>query len=456
MSRLLCLLQHPSSGKRGMDSEIQDGGQLEIAISETDIAGALDLAGHEQQRLSPVPAHDTRYYFSVHFSTHRAAAEIAVAVLTLKDSSNVLFRPKLRYTICCDAAPEDEFKRRFQAVYDVLIRPIQWKFDKESQRVARPPYHPQTTEASCHEIALFGLQHLRQSGRRVKKRKRTYRPTSQRVAADIVQTLRQGGPQFPVLPFPICNTTVTQEETLEQRVRFTEDLWNLGTGQQAYKIISWANRFYSSCMRRLLRRKKHIPGDRVKDRAAQASCSINSIVNALSMENESEVCLCNSLVYSGFGSKAEHARHFAVFSNARPELGYNLTALKTSNDRDKFSRGVVEELRGKLPTASVSDLVFHAPAVVAFLWKERYGVICEDLGAPKLARYDLSNRVIKVGTEGLYTYAVYFGDVCPLHRGPSLALESTEVAVSLNETYYNLETLPISALGIDFNLLDMF
>ena len=59
------------------------------------------------------------------------------------------------------------------------------------------------------------------------------------------------------------------------------------------------------------------------------------------------------------------------FLNARPELGYNLTALKTSNDRDKFSRGVVEELRGKLPTASVSDLVFHAPAVVAFLWKER-------------------------------------------------------------------------------------
>ncbi|KID81392.1 hypothetical protein MGU_11247 [Metarhizium guizhouense ARSEF 977] len=422
-----------------MDSEIQDGGQFEIAISETDVAGALDLAGHGQQRLSPVPAHDTRYYFSVHFSTHRAAAEIAVAVLSLKDSSNVLFRPKLRYTICCDAAPEDEFKRRFQAVYDVLIRPIQWKFDKESQRVVRPPYHPQTTEASCHEIALFGLQHLRQSGRRVKKRKRTYRPTSQRVATDIVQTLRQGGPQFPVLPFPICNTTVTQEETLEQRVRFTEDLWNLGTGQQAYKVISWANRFYSSCMRRLLRRKKHIPGDRVKDRAAQASCSINSIVNALSMENESEVCLCSSLVYSGFG-----------------KLGYNLTALKTSNDRDKFSRGVVEELRGKLPTASVSDLVFHAPAVVAFLWKESYGVICEDLGAPKLARYDLSNRVIKVGTEGLYTYAVYFGDVCPLHRGPSFALESTEVAVSLNETYYNLETLPISALGIDFNSLDMF
>jgi hypothetical protein len=131
MSWLLCLPQRPSSGKRGMDSEIQDGGQFEIAISETDVAGALDLAGHGQQRLSPVPAHDTRYYFSVHFSTHRAAAEIAVAVLSLKDSSNVLFRPKLRYTICCDAAPEDEFKRRFQAVYDVLIRPIQWKFDKE-------------------------------------------------------------------------------------------------------------------------------------------------------------------------------------------------------------------------------------------------------------------------------------------------------------------------------------
>jgi hypothetical protein len=75
--------------------------------------------------------------------------------------------------------------------------------------------------------------------------------------------------------------------------------------QPTDRIIVWVNRFYSLCMRHILRSKRQLPRDPKKDQAAEAMQTINLVVNRISAlrTNGGVTCLCAMSLYAAFASK---------------------------------------------------------------------------------------------------------------------------------------------------------
>lgn len=99
-----------------------------IHITNQEVEEAALLAQKGVQRLQTVSnCESTLFYFFTSRNGHFGAAEICVTPMS-RDERNPFYRPTLRYTLCCDDAPLDYFKRQHQTVYDVRIRPSQWTF----------------------------------------------------------------------------------------------------------------------------------------------------------------------------------------------------------------------------------------------------------------------------------------------------------------------------------------
>lgn len=94
------------------------------------------------------------------------------------------------------------------------------------------------------------------------------------------------------------------ETEKDARLRIEQDL-SL-RGKSTTGVIRWANNFYSSCMRYVLRERRELSGD--KDRAAKIAHSINMTVNELCASGPPDALehLCGNKVYAGLASKRSH------------------------------------------------------------------------------------------------------------------------------------------------------
>lgn len=108
-------------------------GDIEFFIEDEKVQNAYTLAKAGQQQLSQIPEHNTLHYFKVPHNGHSSACEIYIIPIKNKQYQNLFFFPIRRYTKCCDDAPEKELKLQHQTIYDVYIRPNQWRFDDDNR-----------------------------------------------------------------------------------------------------------------------------------------------------------------------------------------------------------------------------------------------------------------------------------------------------------------------------------
>ncbi|RYP02438.1 hypothetical protein DL765_010740 [Monosporascus sp. GIB2] len=198
------------------------------------------------------------------------------------------------------------------------------------------------------------------------------------------------------------------------RLRIAKDL--LSRGKDSTEAIGWANRFYSSCMRYVLRNRRETlrgkdPGKgRVKDPAATMAPIINSIANELCapIPPDTLVHRCGNKVYAGL-ARANHS------ISEMHKVG--------QERRSKFVKMVADGLRGKLPDLPDEEPIYNPAAVISFLWNEPYERLCQELGLDNLIRFGKPtsiHRLYKTSTPApseadtrLYTYAIPFQSICP-------------------------------------------
>lgn len=118
-----------------------------------------------------------------------------------------------------------------------------------------------------------------------------------------------------------CLSEKDEYTGLELRRRMAEVLWSDSqTTQVNSRLVSWANRFYSSCMRYILRKRYLLvrddskgriilPQDKVKDRAADSAHTVNVTVNSLST-----TCRCSTGIYAALASESDFACSFYINS----------------------------------------------------------------------------------------------------------------------------------------------
>lgn len=161
--------------------------------------------------------------------------------------------------------------------------------------------------------------------------------------------------------------------------QLADSLWTYSqSAHDDLTSIKWANRFYSSCMRFILRNRRQLSRDDSKDRAADSTQIINLAVDALSASAD-----CNSgtkpacdhymMLYTALASKKSD--HFERLNYANPidlELNHSISELggKGKDRRSKFSELLASELHGKLPQIPSGTPIFHPAAVISWLWHE--------------------------------------------------------------------------------------
>ncbi|OAQ60174.1 hypothetical protein VFPPC_10605 [Pochonia chlamydosporia 170] len=137
-------------------------GDIEFFIEDEKVQNALTLAIAGQQQLSQIPEHNTLHYFKVSHNGHSSACEILIMPIKHKQYQNLFFFPIRRYTKCCDDAPGRELKQQHQTIYDVYIRPNQWRFDDDNSKEVKMPQNA-SPACTCLDHAQLGLDYLRQT-----------------------------------------------------------------------------------------------------------------------------------------------------------------------------------------------------------------------------------------------------------------------------------------------------
>ncbi|KAG8408292.1 hypothetical protein J3459_017958 [Metarhizium acridum] len=180
--------------------------------------------------------------------------------------------------------------------------------------------------------------------------------------------------------------------TDDARMQLADKLWSLAkTQRERFETILWANKFYALCMRFILRTSQALQTDRYLDHAAKTAVLINSIANELCFVSPNKVCVCDAnIVYNGF------ARANCLL----PDIP------GSDVGRSSVVSKIVDALRGNMVPLPGAQFIFHAPAVISYLWNEDYATVCKQLGAESLAHHDLSKVVERIGNTDLYTYAV--------------------------------------------------
>ncbi|KAI0172210.1 hypothetical protein GGR52DRAFT_549433 [Hypoxylon sp. FL1284] len=134
------------------------------------------------------------------------------------------------------------------------------------------------------------------------------------------------------------------------------------------KTIRWVNRFYSACMRSMLRRRGHLPhGARrewTKDRAATSAHIINMAVNALGEAGYNH----GYRIYNGLA-----VRNQGLSMNVKKERQSIISSLLAQSLQE------IDELEG--------DLLCWPAAVISTSWKEPFDAVCVELGLHNLLRY---------------------------------------------------------------------
>ena len=92
-----------------------------------------------------------------------------------------------------------------------------------------------------------------------------------------------------------------------------------------------------------------------------------------------------------------------------------LTAGKSKNEAMESAVVIARGIQAPCPCNY--PYIYHAPAVISYLWGMEYATVCNHLGVEELSCHDVSQKVIKYGTAGLDTYVVESKDICPSHRG---------------------------------------
>ncbi|KID97313.1 hypothetical protein MAJ_06688, partial [Metarhizium majus ARSEF 297] len=329
-----------------------------VHISAVEVAGGLALANEGKQQVKHLETDQpTRYYFSVEYSGHHSACEICISPLR--------------------------------------VRHIQWQFGNKSVLVEVPSTFT-TNATTCEETSLRSVKFLEEN-----------EPASvdnflvvniAKSASDKVLKALNNVEKatFAAIPYPSSRDIKTNEARLE----VADLLWSLAEKQKGgAEIILWANKFYSLCMRYLLRRSGFIKTDGYRDRIAKTTVLINTVANEFCNLSSDKTCFCQShTVYNGF------ARARYLLPDIPGSDGARLAVAKeiTNTLRDE-----------KLPVLA-DQFIFHAPAVISYLWNEDYKTVCNQLGVDSLAHHDMSNQVGKIGDAKLYTYAVHCA--CPCGR----------------------------------------
>lgn len=108
-------------------------------------------------------------------------------------------------------------------------------------------------------------------------------------------------------------------------LQMADELWERAEKpHDALKEMSWANRFYSSCMRYILRKRRKLTSDNQKDRQADSTRIINRLVDLLSTSAICHICpgsVCrhSMMTYTALASKkSDHIRHPIYLNANRP------------------------------------------------------------------------------------------------------------------------------------------
>ncbi|KAK8038403.1 hypothetical protein PG994_015170 [Apiospora phragmitis] len=116
-------------------------------FNDEQVRKATELSQNGQQRLHPVSSCETTlFYISTSENGHHGVAQVCISPVKRNDGPNPFYLPILRHTHCCTHAPLGLFTSRYQAVYDVFIRPIQWSFENDMQNITIPA---QGTSSAC-------------------------------------------------------------------------------------------------------------------------------------------------------------------------------------------------------------------------------------------------------------------------------------------------------------------
>jgi hypothetical protein len=172
----------------------------------------------------------------------------------------------------------------------------------------------------------------------------------------------------------ICNSyhDFGGNKTDEARMAIAHKLWNLSKRQkEGFETILWANKFYALCMRFILRHSQALQTDRYLDRIAKSSVLINSIASELRVVSPDRLCFCRTnTVYNGFASECKR-------NTLLPCLTYLSEAKCLLPDipgsdgaRSAVASQIADALRGKIVPLSGAQYIFHAPAVISYLWNE--------------------------------------------------------------------------------------
>ncbi|KAH9905196.1 hypothetical protein F4778DRAFT_729034 [Xylariomycetidae sp. FL2044] len=150
-----------------------------------------------------------------------------------------------------------------------------------------------------------------------------------------------------------------------------DDLWNRSLCKEDSAPVRWANHFYSSCMRYILRQRgllPHITQKRyqTRDRAAALTNIINMAADKLYVPD----CQCGIKIYTGLAA-CNH--RLSELSSVRQEKYGALSNLLASK---------LQSI-AKLP----GGLIYHPATVISILWKESFHTVCTALKLFNLAKY---------------------------------------------------------------------
>ncbi|KAF5137911.1 hypothetical protein E5D57_001690 [Metarhizium anisopliae] len=323
-----------------------------VFIDKARVQEGLILAKSGQQQLPQIPERKTLYYFTVSHNNHCSVCEILITPIKHTQYPNFFFFPVRRYTKCCDSAPENELKQQHQTIYDVLIRPNQWRFSNDDSDEVKLPQNASTI-GICRDHSKLGLEYLLQTATptssgaakdvafrttsgsespcrctdaadeanssdtngtkpRPRKKRKNGKTAADTISKKLLKAAEVKTPgSFNNVSETHCLSNVEQLDALpilttyDERFEFAEHLRKLysKTHDRAGQII-WANKRYSFDMRFLLRRERKIDGENEADRSARSSMLINRIASKLTDNNPK--CYCGAQVYDLFAIKVPY------------------------------------------------------------------------------------------------------------------------------------------------------
>ncbi|KAI1439426.1 hypothetical protein F5Y02DRAFT_425842 [Annulohypoxylon stygium] len=144
-------------------------------------------------------------------------------------------------------------------------------------------------------------------------------------------------------------------------LQMADELWERAEKpHDALKEMSWANRFYSSCMRYILRKRRKLTSDNQKDRQADSTRIINRLVDLLST---SAIChICPGSV----------CRHSMMTYTALARMNHTLSEMndKGEDRRSKFIKLLASELCYTISQTPLNWPLINPAAVISYLWRE--------------------------------------------------------------------------------------